>query len=186
MVQTLTSALTYQQKKCGNMNFFCKFHIHWHAHLQIGNNGVMNMDININSILQWDLLHTSTHKSHIIPFLKYEITKLQHNNFVMYNLKTQDQITKLQLKKCYVQLENSRSFIMHIRASFVVCLNMLYAQVWPTVCHGAKQGDQWQREVGGTGPTIWYGCFKAEANYAHEGEDVEGDWTFFGNRWWCT
>jgi hypothetical protein len=136
---------------------------------------------------QWDLLHTSTHKSHhTTPFLKDEITKLQHNNFVMCNLKTQDQITKLQLKKCCVQLENSRSFIMHIHVSFVVCLNMLYAQVWSTVCHGVKQGIQWQHEVGGTGPTTWYGCFKAEANYAHEGEDVEGDRTFIGNRWWCT
>ncbi len=63
--------------------------------------------------------------------------------------------------------------------SFVVCLNMLYAQVWSIVRHGAKQGDQWQHEVGGTGPTIWYGCFKAETHYAHEGEGVKGDRTFF-------
>jgi len=182
MVRTLTSALMYQQQKWFFGGSFTYMGMH------IFKLATMELWIWTSTSIQlcrWDLLHTYTKISYN-SFLKRQNHELQHNNFVMCNLKTQDQITKLQLKKCYVQLENSRSFIMHIQVLFVVCLNMLYAQVWSTVCHGAKQGDQWQHEVGGTGPTTWYGCFKAEPNYAHEGEDVEGDWTFFGNRWWCT
>ncbi len=70
--------------------FFGKFHIYGHAHLQIGNNGVMNMDININSILS---MRSIAHFN----------TKISYNSILK---RRNHEIATQQF--CHVQLENSR------------------------------------------------------------------------------
>ncbi len=136
MVRTLTSALMYQQKKCCNMIYFCKFHIHGHAHLQIGNNGVMNLDININSILSMRFVAHFNKKISYNSFLKRRSHKIATQQFRHVQLENSRPNHKIATQKMLCttwklkKLHKAHTCVVCCMLEHAVCTSMIYSLPW--------------------------------------------------------
>jgi hypothetical protein len=186
MVRTLTSALMYQQKKCCNMVFFLQVSHTWACTSSNWQQWSYESDININSILSMRYVAHFNTKILYNSFLKRRNHKIATQQFCHVQLENSRPSHKIATQKMLCttwklkKLHNEHTCVVCCMLEHAICTSMIYSLPWSKTRRSMTTWNwrDWSNYL------IW--VFQSWSKYAHEGEDVEGDQTFFGNKWWCT